>query len=361
MTGGRARVLRPDADRRYAGSSRAAWCTTRCPARRRCTSTCCRGASQSLRLPHRGRHQGHEVHRQPGGERRRVRIRRSRTSCRAARSLNVQYLQRGPQPHVAPGRRRHQRPHQRHQRRRAQLQAQLARVRGRRDAGAVAQRHRAVEPHLLHGATATTPIPYKPLDTRPTRSRNVGVAHPLQPAIRRRRRARCSSATGFSSTRSAAPRTRSTSRGRRRCRGAGISVTPGPALLHADGRRLLHEPAVSARLRRTGQTTAPTRASRRSAPSRAGMTVAQAPLWDGWNVVIARRLLPPGSRLADLRHRQPGHPDLRRALVPGGPHQELLTRGIVTQTLSRDVPYFERLRSSLSRHGGGARDPARGR
>jgi hypothetical protein len=40
--------------------------------------------------------------------------------------------------------------------------------------------------------------------------------------------------------------------------------------------------------------------------------------------LAARRLLPPGPRLADLRHRQPRHPDVLGALAAAQHHQELL-------------------------------------
>ena len=108
--------------------------------------------------------------------------------------------------------------------------------------------------------------PYKPLDTRPTDAPDVGVAHPLQPLLRRCRRdaeARLSAAARL---------VRQHVEHVRRRVGAGAAVVrhlgdAGAALLHADVGRLLHEPAVSARLRRRARTTARTRASRRSAPS----------------------------------------------------------------------------------------------
>ena len=146
--GGRARVLRADADRRswvveggmvYDAMSGAS------PLYFNVLS----GASHR-RLPHRGRHQGHQVLRRPAVSVGAFVSSEQDFLSRGA-SLNVQFFSEdrnrtwllgvaGTNDRinaingVAPN-----------------SQAQLARVPGRHHAGAVAERHRAVEPHVLHG------------------------------------------------------------------------------------------------------------------------------------------------------------------------------------------------------------------
>ncbi len=180
--GGRARVLRLGADRRIRGSSKAAWCTTRCPAPRRCTSTRCRARPIGTTTAPRA------TSRSPSTSATR------RSSVGAFVSSEQDFLSRGGSLNVAVSsattatarglrRRRHQRSHQRSQRRGAQLDAQLARVPGRRHAGAVAQRHRAVEPHVLHGPRLLL-RPVQAARHAADRAPDVGVAHALQPLLR---------------------------------------------------------------------------------------------------------------------------------------------------------------------------------
>ena len=101
-------------------------------------------------------------------------------------SVNVQFFSDDRNRTWLAGLRRHQRPHQRDQRHRAQLEAQLARVRRRRHAGAVAEFDRPVEPHVLHGPRLLL-RPVQAARHAADRRARRGVAHALQPVLRRTR------------------------------------------------------------------------------------------------------------------------------------------------------------------------------
>ena len=116
-----------------------------------------------------------------------VRVVASRTSCRAAGRSTCSIFSDGPQPHVALGRRRHQRPHQREQRRRAQRDAQdaLEFVVGITQAlspNDIVQSNLTyyTRPRLLLRSVQAARQPAR-------RPPDAGLAHALQPVFRRAR------------------------------------------------------------------------------------------------------------------------------------------------------------------------------
>ncbi len=284
-------VLRAVSGVRYAGGRRRRWSTTRCRARRRCTSTCCRARrSATTAPPATSRSPSTSAATRSASA---ASSRRSRISCRAAASVDVQIF--------SDDRNRtwtlqfggNSGPDQSDQRRRRRRQAQHAGVHGRRHAGAVA--NAIIQSNLTyytgHGYYSD---PYKPLDTRPDASQRRRVAHALQPVFRRVRRdaeARLPAAVRF---------VRQHVEHVRGVVGAGAAVglhgDAGAALLHAERRRLLHESAVPEGLRRgpgLQRRHAAGGVRRVDRRRHVGKTFE-----NGWSVDVPRRLLPPETRLA---------------------------------------------------------------
>ena len=346
-------LLRAAADQRYRGSSKAAWSTTRCPARRRCSSTRFRGrrsvdyrTAGDLKVTK--YYDGYAV--SVGGF-----VSSEQDFLSRGGSLNVQIFSDDRNRTWTLGVAGTNDRINADERRRAQLAAQLARVSGRHDAGADPQLDHPVEPHVLHRPRLLL-RPVQVARHAPVGSPYVGVAHALQPVFPRSRRdveARLPAAVRF---------VRQHVEHDRGGMGAGAALRihgdARPALLHAERRGLLLQSAVAAGLRGEGSLyTADTRLAAFGAIT-AGVIVGKT-LWDGWNVSLRADYY---RQDPDWRIGGSGSPGIQTFPRAGSrsisPRRSERLRGMARALRPSRTP-DEAVSPDISRDGRGARNPAR--